>query len=177
MNKKRQLPQAHTSFALYAPELTNLLIRKFGYSTPLINLLRQEGEHSNLQSEALVIDVDTLAKKGGRSNTPSTVDMLFGCTGNLIQLVECKYRVGGKKRDRKSLTPPTRCELENKVLGTKSLLAGKDLGASFAPILVILFANNHREQARAWGNDYNAGKKSPLYKEMTTSEFFDFFSL
>lgn len=59
--------------------------------------------------------------------------------------------------------------------GTKQLLSGKDLGAGFAPVLVLLFSDRHIEQARAWVNDYNAGKKTPLYKEMTTADFLDTF--
>lgn len=101
--------------------------------------------------------------------------MLFGCTNKQIQLVECKYRVGGKKRDRKNLTPPKKSELEDKVSDTKQLLSGKDLDASFAPALLLLFSDRHIEQARAWVNDYNAGKKTPLYKEMTTADFLDTF--
>ena len=91
------------------------------------------------------------------------------------QLVECKYRVGGKKRDRKNLTPPKKSELEDKICGTKQLLSGKDFKASFAPVLLLLFSDGHIEQARAWVNDYNAGKKIPLYKEMTSADFLDTF--
>ena len=47
--------------------------------------------------------------------------------------------------------------------------------ASFAPVLLLLFSDGHIEQARAWVNDYNAGKKTPLYKEMTTADFLDTF--
>ena len=163
------------SLAPYSTELTNALIHKLGHAKPLSDLLMGEGAKTNAAPQALVVDVDALATATQLADRPSSVDMLFGCTNNLIQLVECKYRVGGKKRDRKSLTPPTKSELENKVSDTKQLLSREDLGAGFAPALVLLFSDRHIEQARAWINDYNAGKKTPLYKEMTTADFLDTF--
>lgn len=165
------------SFAPHCTELTNALIRKLGHAKPLSELLMGEGAKAkaNAIPQTLVVDVDALATATSLADKPSSVDMLFGCTNNLIQLVECKYRVGGKKRNRKSLTPPTKSDLEKKVCGTKQLLSGKDLKASFAPILLLLFSDRHIEQARAWVNDYNAGKKTPLYKEMTTTDFLDTF--
>lgn len=166
-----QKKQHQISFAPYSTELTNALIHKLGYAKPLSNLLMGEGAKANAIPQDLVVDVDALATATPLADKPSSVDMLFGCTSNLIQLVECKYRVGGKKKDCKSLTPPKRSDLEQKVRDSKSLLSGKDLGASFAPVLVLLFNDHHIAQARAWVNDYNAGKKTPLYKEMTSSEF------
>ena len=163
------------SFAPYSTELTNDLIRKLGHAKPLSDLLMGEGAKTNAIPQDLVVDVDALATATSLADKPSSVDMLFGCTNNLIQFVECKYRVGGKKRERKSLTPPTKCELENKVSDTKQLLSGKDLGAGLAPAQLLLFSDRHIEQARAWVNDYNAGKKTPLYKEMTTADFLDTF--
>lgn len=163
------------SFAPHCTELTNALIRKLGHAKPLSDLLMGEGAKANAAPQALVVDVDALATATSLADKPSSVDMLFGCTNNLIQLVECKYRVGGRKKDRKSLTPPTKSELEKKVRGTKQLLSDEDLGAGFAPALVLLFSDRHIEQARAWVNDYNAGKKTPLYKEMTTADFLDTF--
>ena len=170
-----QKKQHQISFAPYSTKLTNALSRKLGHAKPLSDLLMGEGAKTNAIPQDLVVDMDALATAASMADKPSSVDMLFGCTNNLIQLVECKYRVGGKKRDRKSLTPPTKSELENKVSDTKLLLSGKDLGASFAPALLLLFSDRHIEQAHAWVNDYNAGKKTPLYKEMTTTDFLDTF--
>lgn len=170
-----QKKQHQMSFAPYSTELTNALIRKLGHAKPLSDLLMGEGAKTNAIPQDLVVDVDALARATPLADKPSSVDMLFGCTNKQIQLVECKYRVGGKKRNRKSLTPPKKSELEDKICGTKQLLSGKDLGASFAPALLLLFSDRHIEQARAWINDYNAGKKTPLYKEMTTADFLDTF--
>lgn len=170
-----QKKQHQISFAPYSTELTNALIHKLGYAKPLSDLLMDEGAKANAIPQDFVVDVDALATATPLGDKPRSVDMLFGCTSNLIQLVECKYRVGGKKRDRKSLTPPTKGELENKVSDTKQLLSGEDLGAGFAPVLLLLLSDRHIEQARAWVNDYNAGKKTPLYKEMTTADFLDTF--
>lgn len=172
MAQKKKQP---LSFAPHSRELTEALIRKLGHAKPLSDLLMGEGAKANAAPQALVVDVDALATATSLADKPSSVDMLFGCTNNLIQLVECKYRVGGKKRNRKSLTPPTKSDLEKKVCGTKQLLSGKDLKASFAPALLLLFSDRHIEQARAWVNDYNAGKKTPLYREMTTADFLDTF--
>ncbi|MDY3112028.1 MAG: hypothetical protein SOW36_05230 [Porphyromonas sp.] len=169
--KKRQ----SLSFAPHCRELTEALIRNLDHAKPLSELLTDEGAKANVIPQDPVIDVDALATAASLADKPSSVDLLFGCTNNLIQLVECKYRVGGKKRERKSLTPPTKSELEKKVRGTKQLLSDEDLGAGFAPALVLLFSDRHIEQARAWVNDYNAGKKIPLYKEMTTADFLDTF--
>lgn len=163
------------SFAPYSTELTNALIRKLGHAKPLSDLLMGEGAKTNAIPQDLVVDMDALARATSLGDKPSSVDMLFGCTNKQIQLVECKYRVGGKKRDRKNLTPPKKSELEDKVSDTKQLLSGKDLDASFAPALLLLFSDRHIEQARAWVNDYNAGKKIPLYKEMTTAAFLNTF--
>lgn len=170
-----QKKQHQISFAPYSTELTNALIHKLGHAKPLSDLLMGEGAKANAIPQDLVVDVDALATATPLADKPSSVDMLFGCTNNLIQLVECKYRVGGKKRNRKSLTPPKKSELEKKVCGTKQLLSDEDLGAGFAPALLLLFSDRHIEQARAWVNDYNAGKKTPLYKEMTTADFLDTF--
>lgn len=170
-----QKKQHQMSFAPYSTELTNALIRKLGHAKPLSDLLMGEGAKTNAIPQDLVVDMDALARATSLGDKPSSVDMLFGCTNKQIQLVECKYRVGGKKRDRKNLTPPKKSELEDKVSDTKQLLSGKDLDASFAPALLLLFSDRHIEQARAWVNDYNAGKKTPLYKEMTTADFLDTF--
>lgn len=170
-----QKKQHQMSFAPYSTELTNALIRKLGHAKPLSDLLMGEGAKANAIPQDLVVDMDALARATSLGDKPSSVDMLFGCTNNLIQLVECQYRVGGRKKDRKSLTPPTKRELENKVRDTKQLLSGEDLGAGFAPALLLLFSDRHIEQARAWVNDYNAGKKTPLYKEMITADFLDTF--
>ncbi|WP_293964136.1 hypothetical protein [uncultured Porphyromonas sp.] len=170
-----QKKQHQMSFAPYSTELTNALIRKLGHAKPLSDLLMGEGAKTNAIPQDLVVDMDALARATSLGDKPSSVDMLFGCTNKQIQLVECKYRVGGKKRDRKNLTPPKKSELEDKVSDTKQLLSGKDLDASFAPALLLLFSDRHIEQARAWVNDYNAGKKIPLYKEMTTAAFLNTF--
>lgn len=170
-----QKKQHQMSFAPYSTELTNALSRKLGHAKPLSDLLMGEGAKTNAIPQDLVVDMDALARATSLGDKPSSVDMLFGCTNKQIQLVECKYRVGGKKRDRKNLTPPKKSELEDKVSDTKQLLSGKDLDASFAPGLLLLFSDRHIEQARAWVNDYNAGKKTPLYKEMTTTDFLDTF--
>lgn len=169
--------QQHLSFAPYCRELTEPIVYKRGHAKPLSDLLKDEGAKAdaNVIPQDPVIDVDALATDTPQANKLSSVDTLFCCANNLIQLVECKYRVGGKKKDRKSLTPPTKSELEKKVRGTKQLLSDEDLGAGFAPVLVLLFSDRHIEQARAWVNDYNAGKKTPLYKEMTTAAFLDTF--
>lgn len=175
MPQKKQQP---LSFAPHCRELTEALIRKLGHAKPLSDLLKGEGAKADANAipQDLVVDVDALATATPLADKPSSVDMLFGCTNKQIQLVECKYRVGGKKRDRKNLTPPKKSELEDKICGTKQqLLSGKDLGASFTPALLLLFSDRHIEQARAWVNDYNAGKKTPLYKEMTTADFLDTF--
>ena len=171
VQKKQQL----LSYARYSQKLTNALIHKLDHAKPLSDLLMGEGAKANVAPQALVIDVDDLARATTLGDKPSSVDMLFGCTNNLIQLVECKYRVGGKKKDRKNLTPPKKSELEDKVSDTKQLLSDEDLGTGFAPVLLLLFSDRHIEQARAWVNDYNAGKKIPLYKEMTTADFLDTF--
>ena len=170
MAQKKRL---QISLAPYSTELTKVLAHKLSHAKPLSELLTDEGAkaNANVIPQDPVIDVDALATAASLADKPSSVDLLFGCTNNLIQLVECKYRVGGKKRDRKSLTPPTKGELENKVSDTKQLLSGEDLGAGFAPVLLLLLSDRHIEQARAWVNDYNAGKKTPLYKEMTTADF------
>ncbi len=172
MAQKKQQP---LSFAPYCRELTESIAYKRGHAKPLSDLLKDEGAKADAIPQDLVIDMDALARATSLGDKPSSVDMLFGCTNKQIQLVECKYRVGGKKRDRKSLTPPTKSELEKKVRGTKQLLSGEDLGAGFAPALLLLFSDRHIEQARAWVNDYNAGKKTPLYKEMITADFLDTF--
>lgn len=174
MAHKKQQP---LSFAPYCRELTESIAYKRGHAKPLSYLLKDEGAKAdaNVIPQDPVIDVDALATDTSLADKPSSVDMLFGCTNNLIQLVECKYRVGGRKKDRKNLTPPTKSELEKKVRGTKQLLSDEDLGAGFAPVLVLLFSDSHIEQARAWVNDYNAGKKTPLYKEMTTAAILDTF--
>ena len=172
MAQKKQQP---LSFAPYCRELTESIAYKRGHAKPLSDLLKHEGAKADAIPQDLVIDMDALARATSLGDKPSSVDMLFGCTNKQIQLVECKYRVGGKKRDRKSLTPPTKSELEKKVRGTKQLLSGEDLGAGFAPALLLLFSDRHIEQARAWVNDYNAGKKTPLYKEMITADFLDTF--
>lgn len=170
-----QKKQHQMSFAPYSTELTNALIRKLGHAKPLSDLLMGEGAKANAIPQDLVVDMDALARATSLGDKPSSVDMLFGCTNKQIQFVECKYRVGGKKKDRKNLTPPKKSELEKKVCGTKQLLSGKDLGAGLAPAQLLLFSDRHIEQARAWVNDYNAGKKTPLYKEMTTADFLDTF--
>lgn len=167
--------QHQISFAPYSTELTNALIHKLGYAKPLSELLMGEGAKVNAIPQDLVIDVDDLARATTLGDRPSSVDLLFGCTNKQIQLAECKYRVGGKKKDRKNLTPPKKSELEDKVSDTKQLLSDEDLGAGFAPALLLLFSDRHIEQARAWVNDYNAEKKTPLYKEMTTADFLDTF--
>ena len=167
--------QHQISFAPYSTELTNALIHKLGYAKPLSELLMGEGAKANAIPQDLVIDVDDLARATTLGDRPSSVDLLFGCTNKQIQLAECKYRVGGKKRDRKNLTPPKKSELEDKVSDTKQLLSDEDLGAGFAPALLLLFSDGHIEQARAWVNDYNAEKKTPLYKEMTTADFLNTF--
>ena len=172
MAHKKQQP---LSFAPYCRELTESIAYKRGHAKPLSDLLKDEGAKTNAIPQDLVVDMDALARATSLGDKPSSVDMLFGCTNKQIQLVECKYRVGGKKRERKNLTPPTKSELEKKVRGTKQLLSDEDLGAGFAPVLVLLFSDRHIEQARAWVNDYNAGKKAPLYKEMITADFLDTF--
>lgn len=174
MAHKKQQP---LSFAPYCRELTESIAYKRGHAKPLSYLLKDEGAKAdaNVIPQDPVIDVDALATDTSLADKPSSVDLLFGCTNKQIQLVECKYRVGGKKRDRKSLTPPTKSDLEKKVCGTKQLLSDEDLAAGFAPVLLLLFSDRHIEQARAWVNDYNAGKKTPLYKEMTTAAFLDTF--
>ena len=170
-----QKKQHRISFAPYSTELTNALIHKLGHAKPLSDFLMGEGAKTNAAPQALVIDVDDLARATTLGDKPSSVDLLFGCTNKQIQFAECKYRVGGKKRDRKNLTPPKKSELEDKVSDTKQLLSDEDLGAGFAPALLLLFSDRHIEQARAWVNDYNAGKKTPLYREMTTADFLDTF--
>lgn len=172
MVQKKQQP---LSFARYCRELTESIVYKRGHAKPLSDLLMGEGVKTNAAPQALVIDVDDLARATILGDKPSSVDMLFDCTNKLIQFVKCKYRVGGKKRDRKNLTPPKKSELEDKICGTKQLLSRKDFAAGFAPVLLLLFSDRHIEQARAWVNDYNAGKKIPLYKEMTTADFLDTF--
>lgn len=174
MAHKKQQP---LSFAPYCRELTESIVYKRGHAKPLSDLLMGEGAKAdaNVIPQDPVIDVDALATDTPQADKLSSVDTLFCCANNLIQLVECKYRVGGKKKDRKSLTPPTKSELEKKVRGTKQLLSDEDLAAGFAPALLLLFSDRHIEQARAWVNDYNAGKKTPLYKEMTTADFLDTF--
>ena len=130
MPQKKQQP---LSFAPHCRELTEALILKLGHEKSLSDLLMGEGAKTNAIPQALVVDVDALATATPLADKPSSVDMLFGCTNNLIQLVECKYRVGGKKRDRKSLTPPTKSELENKVSDTKLLFCLGKISALALP--------------------------------------------
>lgn len=92
-----QKKQHQISFAPHSRELTNALIHKLGHAKPLSNLLMGEGAKANAIPQALVIDVDDLATATPLADKPSSVDMLFGCTNNLIQLVECKYRVGARR--------------------------------------------------------------------------------
>ena len=118
--------------------------------------------------------MDAVAVDNAGSEIPSSVDMVFGCEGNRVQLAECKYRVGGSGKQRKKLTPPSESEFRSKVSDTRALLQSAEY-TNLAPTLAILFADNHIEQTQAWANDYNAGKKQPLYKEMTTDEFLSTF--
>lgn len=138
------------------------------------DLLQKERSKPSKSILADVMDMDAVAVDNAGSEIPSSVDMVFGCEENRVQLAECKYRVGGSGKQRKKLTPPSESEFGSKVADTRALLQSAEY-TSLAPTLVILFADNHIEQAQAWVNDYNAGKKQPLYKEMTTAEFLSTF--
>lgn len=138
------------------------------------DLLQKERSKPSKSILADVMDMDAVAVDNAGSEIPSSVDMVFGCEGNRVQLAECKYRVGGSRKQRKKLTPPSESEFGSKVADTRALLQSAEY-TDLAPTLAILFADNHIEQARAWVNDYNAGKKQPLYKEMTTAEFLSTF--
>lgn len=135
---------------------------------------RRRGLKPSKSILADVMDMDAVAVDSAGSEIPSSVDMVFGCEGNRVQLAECKYRVGGSGKQRKKLTPPSESEFGSKVADTRALLQSAEY-TNLVPTLVILFADHHIEQAKAWVNDYNAGKKQPLYKEMTTAEFLSTF--
>ena len=138
------------------------------------DLLQKERSKPSKSILADVMDMDAVAVDNAGSEIPSSVDMVFGCEENRVQLAECKYRVGGSGKQRKKLTPPSQSEFMSKVADTRALLQSAEY-TDLAPTLAILFADNHIEQARAWVNDYNAGKKQPLYKAMTTDEFLNTF--
>lgn len=137
-------------------------------------LLQKERSKPSKSILADVMDMDAVAVDNAGSEIPSSVDMVFGCEENRVQLAECKYRVGGSGKQRKKLTPPSESEFKSKVADTRAILQSAEY-TNLVPTLVILFADNHIEQARAWVNDYNAGKKQPLYKAMTTDEFLNTF--
>lgn len=160
--------------ALSDKSLTDLLIGSVGHRMGLGDLLLTEGAKSSKSILSDVVDMDAVAVDNAGSEIPSSVDMVFGCEENRVQLAECKYRVGGSGKQRKKLTPPSETEFKSKVADTRALLQSAEY-TNLAPTLAILFADNHIEQARAWVNDYNAGKKQPLYKEMTTAEFLSTF--
>lgn len=138
------------------------------------DLLQKEGSKPSKSILADVMDMDAVAVDNAGSEIPSSVDMVFGYEANRVQLAECNYRVGGSGKQRKTLTPPSESEFRSKVSDTRALLQSAEY-TNLAPALAILFADHHIEQAKAWVNDYNAGKKQPLYKEMTTSEFLNTF--
>lgn len=162
--------------ALSDKSLTNRRIGSVGHRMGLGDLLQREGVKSCVSIPSDVVDMDAVAVDNAGSEIPSSVDMVFGCEGNWVQLAECKCRVGGSGKQRKKLTPPSESDFKSKVAGTRALLQSAEY-TSLAPALAILFADNHIEQARAWVNDYNAGKKQPLYKAMTTAEFLSTFFL
>ena len=161
-------------FTAYDKSLTDQLIGSVGHRMGLGDLLQREGAKACVSIQSDVVDMDAVAVDNAGSEIPSSVDMVFGCERNRVQLAECKYRVGGSGKQRKKLTPPSQSEFKSKVADTRALLQSAEY-TSLAPTLAILFADNHIEQARAWVNDYNAGKKQPLYKEMTTAEFLSTF--
>ena len=138
------------------------------------DLLQKERSKPSKSILADVVDMDAVAVDNAGSEIPSSVDMVFGCEGNWVQLAECKCRVGGSRKQRKKLTPPKESEFKSKVAGTRALLQSAEY-TNLAPTLVILFADHHIEQAKAWVNDYNAVRKQPLYKAMTTAEFLSTF--
>lgn len=138
------------------------------------DLLQKERSKPSKSILADVMDMDAVAVDNAGSEIPSSVDMVFGCEENRVQLAECKYRVGGSGKQRKKLTPPSESEFKSKVADARAILQSAEY-TNLVPTLVILFADNHIEQARAWVNDYNAGKKQPLYKAMTTDEFLNTF--
>lgn len=138
------------------------------------DLLQKEGSKPSKSILADVMDMDAVAVDNAGSEIPSSVDMVFGYEANRVQLAECNYRVGGSGKQRKTLTPPSESEFKSKVADTRALLQSAEY-TNLAPTLVILFADHHIEQAKAWVNDYNAGKKQPLYKEMPTDEFLNTF--
>lgn len=88
--------------------------------------------------------MDAVAVDNAGSEIPSSVDMVFGCEENRVQLAECKYRVGGSGKQRKKLTPPSESEFKSKVADTRALLQSAEY-TSLAPTLAILFADNHIE--------------------------------
>ena len=138
--------------------LTDRLIGSVGHRMGLGDLLQREGAKACVSIPSDVVDMDAVAVDNAGSEIPSSVDMVFGCEENRVQLAECKCRVGGSGKQRKKLTPPSESEFKSKVADTRAL-----------------FADNHIEQAKAWVNDYNAVKKQPLYKAMTTAEFLSTF--
>lgn len=138
------------------------------------DLLQKERSKPSKSILADVMDMDAVAVDNAGSEIPSSVDMVFGCEENRVQLAECKYRVGGSGKQRKKLTPPSESEFKSKVADTRAILQSAEY-TNLVPTLVILFADHHIEQAKAWVNGYNAGKKQPLYKAMTTSEFLSTF--
>ena len=162
------------SFTAYDKSLSDRLIGSVGHRMGLGDLLQREGAKSIKSILSDVVDMDAVAVDNAGSEIPSSVDMVFGCEGNRVQLAECKYRVGGSCKQRKKLAPPSESEFKSKVADARALLQSAEY-TNLAPTLAVLFADNHIEQAKAWVNDYNAGKKQPLYKEMTTAEFLSTF--
>lgn len=162
------------SFTAYDKALTDRLIGSVGHRMGLGDLLQREGAKACVSIPSDVVDMDAVAVDNAGSEIPSSVVMVFGCEENRVQLAECKCRVGGSGKQRKKLTPPSESEFRSKVSDTRALLQSAEY-TNLAPALAILFADHHIEQAKAWVNDYNAGKKQPLYKEMTTSEFLSTF--
>ena len=163
------------NFSKYSKAVTDRIISHVGHRKNVGLLLSDEGAHKKLSIDADLVNLDAAAVQKATSEIPSTVDAVLGCEGNIAQFVECKYRVGGKKKDRKKLTPPSESELKDKVLGSKPFLTSEALEVSIAPTIVLIFHDNNIQQARAWVNDYNAGKKKPLYTEMTTEQFIETF--
>lgn len=161
-------------FTAYDKSLTDRLIGSVGHRMGLGDLLQREGAKACGSIPSDVVDMDAVAVDNAGSEIPSSVDMVFGCERNRVQLTECKCRVGGSGKQRKKLTPPSESEFRSKMADTRALLQSAEY-TNLAPTLVILFADHHIEQAKAWVNDYNAGKKQPLYKAMTTAEFLSTF--
>ncbi len=78
------------------------------------DLLQKERSKPSKSILADVMDMDAVAVDNAGSEIPSSVDMVFGCEENRVQLAECKYRVGGSGKPGSTTTMPGKSSLSTK---------------------------------------------------------------